>query len=87
MAVAQGACWLVTREGEQRFGARRVKTEKVRGTGCTRSAALAALLPRHRRWGEPVNEAKASLSASPAHADTFVLVMGIGPAHHFPSFV
>lgn len=34
-----------TREGEQRFSAPRVNTKNTHGTGCTLSAALAALRP------------------------------------------
>ncbi|MBE5651021.1 bifunctional hydroxymethylpyrimidine kinase/phosphomethylpyrimidine kinase [Salmonella enterica subsp. enterica serovar Dublin] len=52
---AQSPDWLFTREGEQRFSAPRVNTKNTHGTGCTLSAALAALRPRHRCWGETVN--------------------------------
>ncbi|EDW4874239.1 bifunctional hydroxymethylpyrimidine kinase/phosphomethylpyrimidine kinase, partial [Salmonella enterica subsp. enterica serovar Bredeney] len=40
---AQSPDWLFTREGEQRFSAPRVNTKNTHGTGCTLSAALAAL--------------------------------------------
>ena len=39
--------WLFTRDGEVRFTAPRVQTKNTHGTGCTLSAALAALRPRH----------------------------------------
>ncbi|EIB8492226.1 hydroxymethylpyrimidine/phosphomethylpyrimidine kinase [Salmonella enterica subsp. enterica serovar Enteritidis] len=80
---AQSPDWLFTREGEQRFSAPRVNTKNTHGTGCTLSAALAALRPRHRCWGETVNEAKAWLSAALAQADTLEVGKGIGPVHHF----
>lgn len=80
---AQSPDWLFTREGEQRFSAPRVNTKNTHGTGCTLSAALAALRPRHRNWGETVNEAKAWLSAALAQADTLEVGKGIGPVHHF----
>lgn len=80
---AQSPDWLFTREGEQRFSAPRVNTKNTHGTGCTLSAALAALRPRHRTWGETVNEAKAWLSAALAQADTLEVGKGIGPVHHF----
>ncbi|EDR4572615.1 hydroxymethylpyrimidine/phosphomethylpyrimidine kinase [Salmonella enterica subsp. enterica serovar Cerro] len=80
---AQSPDWLFTREGEQRFSAPRVNTKNTHGTGCTLSAALAALRPRHRSWGETVNEAKAWLSAALAQADTLEVGKGIGPVHHF----
>ncbi|EAT7307020.1 bifunctional hydroxymethylpyrimidine kinase/phosphomethylpyrimidine kinase [Salmonella enterica subsp. enterica serovar Bovismorbificans] len=80
---AQSPDWLFTREGEQRFSAPRVNTKNTHGTGCTLSAALAALRSRHRCWGETVNEAKAWLSAALAQADTLEVGKGIGPVHHF----
>lgn len=80
---AQSPDWLFTREGEQRFSAPRVNTKNTHGTGCTLSAALAALRLRHRNWGETVNEAKAWLSAALALADTLEVGKGIGPVHHF----
>ncbi len=50
--------WLFTAEGEQRFVAQRVATRNTHGTGCTLSAALAALRPRYGHWGETVAVAK-----------------------------
>ncbi len=57
---AESPDWLFTREGEQRFTAPRVQTKNTHGTGCTLSAALAALRPRHADWAATVIEAKAS---------------------------
>ncbi len=56
---AESPDWLFTREGEQRFTAPRVQTKNTHGTGCTLSAALAALRPRHADWAATVTEAKA----------------------------
>ena len=67
---AESPDWLFTREGEQRFTAPRVQTKNTHGTGCTLSAALAALRPRHADWAATVIEAKAWLSAALAHADS-----------------
>jgi hypothetical protein len=50
--------WLFTRDGEVRFTAPRVQTKNTHGTGCTLSAALAALRPRHESWADTVSEAK-----------------------------
>ncbi|HED6240613.1 TPA: bifunctional hydroxymethylpyrimidine kinase/phosphomethylpyrimidine kinase [Enterobacter sichuanensis] len=75
--------WLFTREGEVRFAAPRVQTKNTHGTGCTLSAALAALRPRHENWADTVQEAKAWLSAALAKADTLEVGHGIGPVHHF----
>ncbi|MBX4372978.1 bifunctional hydroxymethylpyrimidine kinase/phosphomethylpyrimidine kinase, partial [Mycobacterium tuberculosis] len=67
---AESPDWLFTREGEQRFTAPRVQTKNTHGTGCTLSAALAALRPRHADWAATVTEAKAWLSAALAQADS-----------------
>jgi len=75
--------WLFTRDGEVRFTAPRVQTKNTHGTGCTLSAALAALRPRHESWADTVSEAKAWLSAALAKADTLEVGHGIGPVHHF----
>ncbi|NDO83827.1 bifunctional hydroxymethylpyrimidine kinase/phosphomethylpyrimidine kinase [Citrobacter sp. NCU1] len=80
---AQSPDWLFTREGEVRFTAPRVNTKNTHGTGCTLSAALAALRPRHSNWAETVQEAKIWLSAALAQADTLEVGEGIGPVHHF----
>lgn len=80
---AESPDWLFTRDGETRFTAPRVNTKNTHGTGCTLSAALAALRPRHSGWGDTVREAKAWLSAALAQADTLEVGSGIGPVHHF----
>ena len=80
---AESPDWLFTRDGEQRFTAPRVQTKNTHGTGCTLSAALAALRPRYRDWGETVAEAKGWLSAALAQADSLEVGHGIGPVHHF----
>ena len=66
-----------------RFTAPRVQTKNTHGTGCTLSAALAALRPRHADWAATVTEAKAWLSAALAQADSLEVGHGIGPVHHF----
>jgi hydroxymethylpyrimidine/phosphomethylpyrimidine kinase len=60
-----------------------VQTKNTHGTGCTLSAALAALRPRHNSWADTVQEAKTWLSAALAKADTLEVGHGIGPVHHF----
>ena len=79
----QSPDWLFTREGEQRFTAPRIMTKNTHGTGCTLSAALAALRPRHTNWADTVQEAKSWLSSALAQADTLEVGHGIGPVHHF----
>ncbi|MRE93950.1 bifunctional hydroxymethylpyrimidine kinase/phosphomethylpyrimidine kinase [Enterobacter bugandensis] len=80
---AESPDWLFTRDGEQRFTAPRVQTKNTHGTGCTLSAALAALRPRHDGWADTVREAKIWLSAAMVKADTLEVGHGIGPVHHF----
>ena len=80
---AESPDWLFTAAGEQRFTTPRVPTKNTHGTGCTLSAALAALRPRHNNWLETVPEAKSWLSAALAQADSLEVGHGIGPVHHF----
>lgn len=75
--------WLFTAEGETRFTAPRIMTKNTHGTGCTLSAALAALRPRHTHWIATVQQAKNWLSAALAQADSLEVGEGIGPVHHF----
>lgn len=69
----QSPDWLFTREGEQRFTAPRIMTKNTHGTGCTLSAALAALRPRHTNWADTVQEAKLAF-------------IGISPGRHAGSW-
>ncbi len=80
---AESPDWLFTRDGEWRFSTPRVLTKNTHGTGCTLSAALAALRPRHSTWADTVQQAKSWLSAALAQADTLEVGHGIGPVHHF----
>lgn len=75
--------WLITRAGRQRFTAPRVNTRHTHGTGCSLSAALAALRPRHSDWATTVEEAKAWLQGALLQADSLEVGKGIGPVHHF----
>ncbi|MBS0898085.1 bifunctional hydroxymethylpyrimidine kinase/phosphomethylpyrimidine kinase [Pantoea dispersa] len=83
LSDAESPDWLITRTGRQRFTAPRVNTRHTHGTGCTLSAALAALRPRHADWAGTVAEAKAWLQQALLHADSLEVGHGIGPVHHF----
>ena len=83
LSDAESPDWLITRAGRQRFTAPRVNTRHTHGTGCTLSAALAALRPRHADWAGTVAEAKAWLQQALLHADSLEVGHGIGPVHHF----
>lgn len=75
--------WLITPQLEQRFTAPRVPTKNTHGTGCTLSAALAALRPRHDNWVITVQEAKSWLQGALEQADSLEVGHGHGPVHHF----
>ncbi|HAP25500.1 MAG TPA: bifunctional hydroxymethylpyrimidine kinase/phosphomethylpyrimidine kinase, partial [Achromobacter sp.] len=53
------------------------------GTGCTLSAALAALLPRIGDVPESAKRAKAYLTEAIRHAERLSVGSGHGPVHHF----
>lgn len=75
--------WLFTSGQEQRFNAPRVATRHTHGTGCTLSAALAALRPRRQNWALTLADAKVYLLRALQQADTLEVGHGIGPVHHF----
>lgn len=62
---------------------RRIETRNTHGTGCTLSAALAALLPRIADVPEAARQAKAYLVAAIAHSGQLQVGSGHGPVHHF----
>lgn len=80
---AESPDWLFTSDGEQRFCTPRVNTRHTHGTGCSLSAALAALRPRYANWAETVEAAKGWLQGALEQADTLEVGKGIGPVHHF----
>ncbi len=61
----------------------RIQTRNTHGTGCTLSAALAALLPQMGSVVDATKEAKKYLVAAIAHADALKVGHGHGPVHHF----
>lgn len=75
--------WLITPEGEWRFTSPRINTKNTHGTGCTLSAALAALRPRYADWQQTVIEAKAYLQGALEQADSLEVGSDFGPVHHF----
>lgn len=75
--------WLVSAAGVERFTAPRIAVHNTHGTGCTLSAALAALRPRRHDWSDTVRDAKAYLNGALAASDTLQIGHGVGPVHHF----
>lgn len=61
----------------------RIATRNTHGTGCTLSAALAALLPRSPDVPTAVHRAKAYLNEALVRADELGVGSGHGPVHHF----
>ncbi len=74
--------FLITKEGVERFVSPRVQTKNTHGTGCTLSAAIAALYPTHGLV-EGVRLAKEYIDGAIANADKLDVGKGIGPTHHF----
>ncbi|MDX3894758.1 bifunctional hydroxymethylpyrimidine kinase/phosphomethylpyrimidine kinase [Pusillimonas sp.] len=62
---------------------RRIDTPNTHGTGCTLSAALAALLPQTDDLPEAARRAKAYLVAAIGQADRLQVGSGHGPVQHF----
>ncbi len=69
-------------ETMETFRAARIATKNTHGTGCTLSAAIAALLPSMPRL-EAVGRAKTYLTGALAAADDLDVGSGHGPLHHF----
>lgn len=75
--------WLFITNKEQRFSAPRIITHHTHGTGCTLSAALAALRPGYNDWSTTVASAKDYLQQALLKAHLLDVGHGIGPLHHF----
>ena len=75
--------WLITSAGHQRFTQPRIATRNTHGTGCSLSAALAALRPHCTDWSQTTRLAKEWLQGAIAHADELNVGQGHGPVHHF----
>jgi hydroxymethylpyrimidine/phosphomethylpyrimidine kinase len=61
----------------------RLATANTHGTGCTLSAAIAALLGQGMALRDAVRAAKAYLTGAIAAADRLAVGHGHGPVHHF----
>ena len=61
----------------------RIETANTHGTGCTLSAALAALLPQTGDVPEAARRAKAYLTEAIRQSGRLSAGSGHGPVHHF----
>jgi hydroxymethylpyrimidine/phosphomethylpyrimidine kinase len=68
------------------LSAPRIDTRNTHGTGCTLSAALAALLPQTSDVPSAARRAKDYLTKAIAAADRLDVGKGHGPVHHFHAF-
>lgn len=71
------------RPPEQRFGSPRIATRNTHGTGCSVSAALAALSARGWNWEEAVPTVKEWMTAALRGSEVLEVGRGHGPVHHF----
>jgi hydroxymethylpyrimidine/phosphomethylpyrimidine kinase len=69
-------------EGTRLLRAPWVDTRNTHGTGCSLSAAIAALRPRQDSWVEAVERAKSWLTEALAKSGELEIGHGPGPVHH-----
>ncbi|WP_153100119.1 bifunctional hydroxymethylpyrimidine kinase/phosphomethylpyrimidine kinase [Paraburkholderia hayleyella] len=75
--------WLIEAHGTLRVGGPRVPVRNTHGTGCTLSAAIAALALQHETLAEAVSAAKTYLTGALEHSTRLEVGHGVGPVHHF----
>ena len=80
---AQSPDWLIEAGGTSRLGGPRLAVTNTHGTGCTLSAAIAALMPQRDTLAGAVNDAKNYLTEALRHSTLLSVGQGIGPVHHF----
>lgn len=83
LASVESPDWLINDAGSERFNAPRIAAHNTHGTGCTLSAALAALRPQRDNWSSTTRDAKHYLHSALAASDRLRVGHGIGPVHHF----
>jgi len=76
--------WFVTSKEATCLTLPRVTTNHIHGTGCTLSAAIAALRPQRSTWLEAIKDAKDFLQGALKASDALNVGKGpIAPLHHF----
>lgn len=66
-----------------RLAVPRVATQNTHGTGCTLSAAIAALRPQRPDWISAVTDSKEYLTKALRQSHALHVGQGHGPVHHF----
>jgi hydroxymethylpyrimidine/phosphomethylpyrimidine kinase len=69
--------------GQLELRSPRIATKNTHGTGCTLSAAIAALLPQRAGVREAIRDARDYLMNALAAADELSVGRGHGPVQHF----
>lgn len=85
-AGAESTDLLVDAGGARRFSAPRIPTRNTHGTGCTLSAAIAALMAQGQSLDDAVAGAKAYLTKALQASDQLAIGQGAGPVHHFHAY-
>ncbi|MDG0024080.1 bifunctional hydroxymethylpyrimidine kinase/phosphomethylpyrimidine kinase [Trinickia sp. Y13] len=83
---SQSPDWLVDERGAHRLGGERIAVKHTHGTGCTLSAAIAALSAQRPDWLSAISDAKAYLAQALRESGRLDVGSGIGPLHHFHRF-
>ncbi|KAF1029709.1 MAG: Hydroxymethylpyrimidine/phosphomethylpyrimidine kinase [Burkholderia plantarii] len=81
--AAQSPDWLIDATGEWRLEGTRLAVAHTHGTGCTLSAAIAALRAQRADLASTVADAKQYLAGAIAASTALSVGHGIGPVHHF----
>ncbi|PSB92050.1 bifunctional hydroxymethylpyrimidine kinase/phosphomethylpyrimidine kinase [Candidatus Pandoraea novymonadis] len=83
LTSANSPDWLISDSGSERFNAPRISVHHTHGTGCTLSAALAALQPQRENLSITTRDAKQYLHGALSASGRLCVGHGIGPTHHF----
>ncbi|WP_414442210.1 bifunctional hydroxymethylpyrimidine kinase/phosphomethylpyrimidine kinase [Burkholderia sp. 22PA0106] len=81
--AARSPDWLIRAGDEQRIDGARIPVAHTHGTGCTLSAAIAALRPQRDDLTGAVVDAKHYLAGAIAASTQLSVGHGVGPVHHF----